>query len=389
MFRLAWNQALAAPAAPEVPFLDQTGDYFINVSYMNSGTMMTLNFGDGGLYADGTSPVTMLWVNGYQKPRYLWYLNELREERNRAGTDRTGPLGLVFLPSDAELAAAPAAPDLPASMLYADIGLGHAAIVLGQKRHAAGGEIRLYLESFSCGRGFVHPDASWRESADRFGQMLVWPAGIRRLLPAEPGAQRRALQWRGAKPGGHLFRLEVSGYRVAPDGRGRFEIRSGRRHGADRALVHPQLPPFPLAGRRRSLIIDDLKTFEPGRFEWLLHVDGTAKQRGLDLEVTKGAAQVLVRPLFPATLPDVGYPADFPEKMRLEEKTGLKDRTRTPKVTYYAFAAPEQSRRTKFIIAVMLLNETNRRACRNWNDWKGRITSACACGRAARPRTCM
>ena len=108
------------------------------------------------------------------------------------------------------------------------------------------------------------------------------------------------------------------------------------------------------------LIIDDLKTFEPGKFEWLLHVDGTAKQRGLDLEVAKGAARVLVRPLFPMPLPDAGYAADFPEKMRLEEKTGLQDRHPDTNVTYYSFVAPEPSRRTKFITAVLLVNETNR-----------------------------
>ncbi|MEI7935427.1 MAG: hypothetical protein WCK27_01950 [Verrucomicrobiota bacterium] len=107
------------------------------------------------------------------------------------------------------------------------------------------------------------------------------------------------------------------------------------------------------------LILDDLKTFEPGKFEWLLHVDGTANQHGQDLEVPKGAARVLVRPLFPMPLPDAGYPADFPEKMRLEEKTGLQDRHPDTNVTYYSFVAPEQSRRTRFITAVLLVNETN------------------------------
>jgi hypothetical protein len=107
------------------------------------------------------------------------------------------------------------------------------------------------------------------------------------------------------------------------------------------------------------LIIDDLKTFEPGQFEWLLHVDGKAERRGLDLEVAKGAARVLVRPLFPMPLPEAGYPADFPEMMRLEEKTGLQDRHPETEVTYYSFVAPGRSRRTKFITAVLLVSETN------------------------------
>jgi hypothetical protein len=107
------------------------------------------------------------------------------------------------------------------------------------------------------------------------------------------------------------------------------------------------------------LIIDDLKTFEEGEFEWLLHVDGQAKQRGEDLEVTKGTAKVLVRPLFPNPLP-IGYPADFPEMMKLVEKTGLKDRQPETEQTYYAFTPHGKTRRTKFITAVILVNESNR-----------------------------
>ena len=40
--------------------------------------------------------------------------------------------------------------------------------------------------------------------------------------------------------------------------------------------------------------------------------------------------------------------------MRLEEKTGLKDHDPDAKVTYYALAPPEQTRRTKFITAIIL-----------------------------------
>ena len=42
--------------------------------------------------------------------------------------------------------------------------------------------------------------------------------------------------------------------------------------------------------------------------------------------------------------------------MRLVEKTGLKDREPDTKVPYYAFAAPEPSRRAKFLTAVLLVN---------------------------------
>ena len=359
LFRLAWNRALAAPAAPEIPFLDQCGDYFINVSYMNSTRMMTLNFGDGGLYADGTSPVTLLWANGYRKPRYLWYLNELRGERNRAGTDRSGPLGLVFLPSDAELAAAPAAPDLPLSTLYADMGwamlrsswdkdatlLAVRSGVTWNHSHADAGSFivmyrgeNLLIDSGKCSYGRPEYDGYYRQS--RAHNVVLFNGE----------AQNPEDTYFGSKFPGTVSHLMDAGdlKYVLADATGPTSHRFIRnyRH-------------FLWLGEV-ILILDDLKTFEPGRFEWLLHVDGTAKVRGLDLEVAKGAARVLVRPLFPMPLPDAGYPADFPETMRLEEKTGLQDRHPETNVTYYSFVAPEPSRRTKFMTAVLLVNETNR-----------------------------
>ena len=358
LFRLAWNQALAAPAAPEIPFLDQSGDYFMNVSYPNSGQMMTLNFGDGGLFADGSSPVALLWANGYRKPRYLWYLNETRAEHHRAGTDRTTPLGLVYFPSDVELASQPGTPDLPPSALYHDMGWAMLrsawdknATLLGVKSgytwnhsHADAGSFLLFhrgeyllIDSGKCNYGLPEYDAYYRQ--DRAHNVVLFNGA----------AQNPEDTYFGSKfPGTVSHLMDAGGLKyVLADATGPASQRFIRnyRH-------------FLWLGDV-ILIIDDLKTFEPGKFEWLLHVDGTAKLRGQDLEVAKGAARVLVRPLFPMPFADAGYPADFPETMRLEEKTGLQDRHPNTNVTYYSFVVPEQSRRTKFITAVLLVSETN------------------------------
>jgi len=118
LFRLAWNQALATPAAPEIPMLDKVGDYFVNVSYLNSARVMNLNFGDGGLTADTTSPLVWLRANGYSKSSHLWYLYQNKPEQHHRDSDRTSAMGLVFYPGDAELATSPVAPDLPPSALY-------------------------------------------------------------------------------------------------------------------------------------------------------------------------------------------------------------------------------------------------------------------------------
>jgi hypothetical protein len=83
---------------------------------------MNLNFGDGGLTADTTWPLVWLWAKGNRKPRHLWYRHETITEQHRRESDRTSAMGLVFYPTDAELASSPAAPDLPPSALYRDIG---------------------------------------------------------------------------------------------------------------------------------------------------------------------------------------------------------------------------------------------------------------------------
>jgi hypothetical protein len=357
-FRLAWNHAVATPAAPEIPMLDKFGDYFINVSYPNSGKMLNLNFGDGGREADGISPVNLLWANDFRKPRYLWYLNETRAANHRAGVDRTSPIGLVFGPSEAELASPPASPDLPPSALYGDIGWATLrsswdpnATLLGVKSgytwnhsHADAGSFILFhrgenllIESGKCSYERPEYDAYYRQSQ------------AHNVVLFNGAAQNPEDTYFGSKfPGTVSHLMDAGGLKyVLADATGPTSQRFIRNYRQFLWLGNV------------ILIIDDLKTFEPGQFEWLLHVDGTAKQRGLDLEVAKGAAKVLVRPLFPAPFSDVGYPADFPEKMRLVEKTGLKDREPDAKVTYYAFAAPEQSRRTKFLTAVLLVNETD------------------------------
>lgn len=105
------------------------------------------------------------------------------------------------------------------------------------------------------------------------------------------------------------------------------------------------------------LVIDDLKSFEPGQFEWLLHFDGEGKRNGLDYEVTDGEAGVVVRPLFPEPFPNAGLPTDYPERMRLVEKIGMKDHDPKTKMKYVAFSPAELSRRAKFITAIMPVQE--------------------------------
>src|SRR6185503_18245508 len=84
-----------------------------------------------------------------------------------------------------------------------------------------------------------------------------------------------------------------------------------------------------------------------------LHFNGEGKRTGLDVRVTEGDASVIVRPLFPEPFPNAGLPTDYPERMRLVEKNGLKDGDPKTAVKYFAFAPSELTRRTKFITAII------------------------------------
>lgn len=357
-FRLAWSNALTSPAAPEVSMLDKAGDYFINVSYPNSGNMLNLNFGDGGSTADIINPVIMLWANGYRKPCYLWHINEVRGSNLRVGTDRLNPIGLVSGPSGLELASAPAAPGLPPSALYRGIGWAtlrsswdENATLLGVRSghtwnhsHADAGSFILYhggeyllIDSGKCNYGRAEYDGYYRQSQ------------AHNVVLFNGAAENPENTYFGSKFPGTISNLMDGGdlryaFADATGPTSQHFIRNYRH--------------FLWVGDV-ILILDDLKTFETGEFEWLLHVDGAAKQRGQDLEVVKGDAKVLVRPLFPMPLPAAGYPADFPENTRLVEKTGLKDRDPDTEVTYYAIVAPERSRRMKFLTAILLVNGTD------------------------------
>jgi hypothetical protein len=88
------------------------------------------------------------------------------------------------------------------------------------------------------------------------------------------------------------------------------------------------------------LVIDDLKGWQPGQFEWLLHYEGEAKRQGQVITVRNGEAEVAVQPLFPQTLPDAGLPTDYPELLRMAEGKGLKDHAPDEAQPYLRLQAP-------------------------------------------------
>src|SRR3954469_18573138 len=77
----------------------------------------------------GAGPAALLWDLGYRKPANLWYLAQFRggfgrrnEEMGGGGLLRTSPRDVLYAPTDAEIAAIPAAPELPRTQIFPDMG---------------------------------------------------------------------------------------------------------------------------------------------------------------------------------------------------------------------------------------------------------------------------
>ncbi len=347
-FRLVWKNA-RKDALPEIPVLDKVGDFFLNASYPNDVKMMSLNFGDSSLYAVGSRPLVLLWANGYRKPRYLWYLNQTQDSDYKEATRRNSPLGLMFFPGDDELTKAP---DLPLSSIYKDLGWSimrssweKNATLLGVKSgftwnhtHADAGSFILFhrgenilIDSGNC--WYVHPqyDEYYRQSQ------------AHNVVLFDGQGENPEDTYHGSKfPGSVQYQVDAGDLKyVLADATGptsQHFIRNYRSFLWIDDVI---------------LVIDDLKTFQYGEFEWLLHFDGELKHKGLDLNIKKGNAQVAVRPLFPERLPE-GLAHDAPERMRLREKTGLKDHAHKIPEPFYAIAAPGKARVMKFITAILL-----------------------------------
>ena len=356
-FRLAWTNTFRSPSLPEIPVLAHAADFFIDVCYPNTGPLMSVNFGDGSLGVDGSRPVTLLWALGDHSPRYLWYLNQTRATQFREGLSGSAPLGLVYAPSPAELAAA-AAPDLPTAALFRD--MGWATLRTSWAKDATLLAVR---SGFTWNH--AHADAGSFVLFHRGTYLLIDSGNCNYALPEYDSYYRQSrahnvvlFNGEAENPEDTYFGSQFPGTVSHLMDAGELKYVLADATGPTAHLFARNFRHFLWLGDV-ILIIDDVKSYEPGQFAWMLHFDGEAERRGLDLHVTHGAASVLVRPLFPATFPDAGLPTDYPERMRLVPQTGLKDHDATAKVTYYAFEPPEQTRQSTFLTAIVLVDDKN------------------------------
>jgi hypothetical protein len=356
LFRLAWTNAVAGVKKNYDPLLEKTLDWFIQMSYPTNGRLQSANFGDTNPYANGDKPVKLMMALGFNKKRYEWYLSKTKRDRIREDLSNDSPLGLLYSPII--IPKVDAIPDLSTSAIYENMGWAslrsswkeNASMIAVKSgytwnhAHADAGSFILYHN----GKNLLIDGGNVN-----YGNTLYSSYSVRsdahNVILFNGKAQEYQDQYNAVKNAGHVYNLLDGGnfkYLLA-DATGptsRYFLRNYR----NVIWVGSVL-----------LIVDDVKAYEAGKFEWLLHTSVDAKKKGIDLDVTDGNASILVRPLFPETLPN-GYPHDFPEKMRLDEKQGVKDHEPNTKVTYYSISPAEQLKQTKFITAIILLDDKNK-----------------------------
>lgn len=358
LFRLAFQNVLPDVKLPEIPAIEKMADFFIQTTYYTKNGPMSVNFGDSNVKRNGNACMVLLWNLGFHKDRYAWYLQKTERGTDKEGMEMDSPQGLILhadLPQPKDLKL----PDLPKSKLFSDMGWATLrdswtddATMLGIKcgttwnhAHADAGSFIL----FHKGKNLIIDSGNSSYGRPEYtGYYCQSEAHNVALFNGK--AQSRKDPYFGVKNEGHLYNLLDAGnlkyiYADATGPTSQWFMRNYRHFVWMDDVI---------------LVIDDLESYEPGKFEWLLHYNGESKRRGMDLSIKQDDAEVIVHPLYPETFPDGGLPHDFPEKMRLEEKQGLKDHEPDVKQSYWSISHFQDTGRTKFVTAIILKNELNK-----------------------------
>lgn len=332
LFRLAYSNAYPNAKPPEIDLLKKAGDFFIQTCYPSSAQILSTNFGDGSLTGHGARTMRLLLANGYETQEYRWYVN-----RTDPGLD--DPIALVCCPPQGNTSLPW---DLPRSAIYSDIGW---AVM----RSSWQDDATMLAVKSGFAWNHAHPDA---------GSFILFHAGKPLIIDSGNCSYSRreyTSYYRQSKA--HNVILHDGQAQNPEDcgGPDRGVATSGHVHnlldlaGIKYVLADTTGPTAWKFSRNYRhflwiddviLIVDDVRTHEAGKLEWLLHYAESVEKRGPDLLISNDGAKVIVRPLFPAN-------------MTLAEKKGLKDHDPDTEVTYLALSPDEQAREMKFLTAIL------------------------------------
>ncbi len=332
LFRLAYNNVFGKSSAPDIPLLEEAGDFFVHACYPTSDSFMSVNFGDSSLGTTGARTVRMLLANGYDKPQYHWYLN-------RTDSGLGDPVGLVYY----ELRSQDSLPNSFAqSILYPDIGW---AIL----RSSWQDDATMLAVKSGFAWNHAHPDA---------GSFILFHNGVPLIIDSGncSYSRREYTSYYRHSKAHNVILSDGHGQNPEDCGNGdRGTVTPGRIHklidaaGLRYVFADATGPTSWKFSRNYRhflwlgdviLIFDDVRTHETGRLEWLLHYQDKADKKDRKIILSNGDARAVVMPL-------------FPEEMKVIEKKGLKDHSPDTEVTYLAFSLEKTGRQSKFITAVL------------------------------------
>lgn len=341
LFHLARTNALGRSEGSEISLLESVGDFFVHTSYPTHDDMLSVNFGDSSLHATGEETIRLLLANGYDQPSYHWYLGRTDPELN-------DPIALVY---DCRESVPNPPKALPTSKLYPDIGWAMLrsswdddATLLATKSgfawnhaHPDAGSFVLFhrgkpvlIDSGNCSYGRREYSSYYRQSKAHNVILIDGQAEN----PEACGGPDRGV----TTPGSLHHLIDASGLKyVFADATGPTAWKFSRNY-RHFLWIDDVI-----------LIFDDIRAHEAGQLEWLLHYDGTIREKDSSLVITNGDARVVVRSL-------------FPEEMQVVEKIGLKDHDPDTKVPYLALTPEERTRETKFVTAIVPVQDDA-----NWN----------------------
>lgn len=347
-FRRAWLDAFVEKPAP-TPRLAGIGDLFLHNLYPTGSGALSSNFGDGNPTASGAHALVNLWASGDQQQRYLWYLDKVRSNPGQDVWNE--PENMVQWPSAKARAGVGTGPGLPTSWIDRDLG--------SATMRSSWAPDATYLA--------VRSGFTWNHNHADAGSFILWHRGKQLLIDSGNSSYARP-EYDG------YYRQSVAHNVVTLDGKaeptsntydgshfpGRVDhlVDAGDLRFVWADATGPNASVFERKYRSFLwlgdviLVIDDLKGWQPGQFEWLLHYEGEAKRQGQVITIHNGEAEVAVQPLFPQTLPDGGLFTDYPELLRMAEGKGLKDHAPDETQPYLRLQAPGVSDRMKFIVAL-------------------------------------
>jgi hypothetical protein len=349
VYMLAWKNANPNAKSLDIPELKNTPDFFMYCAYQGEKKIQSLNFGDSRAEITAENVMLLLYALGQKEDNMLWYLKQTETGNNREGLYRNTPLGFLYYPDTND---APKEPNLKESQLFADFGWATLrnswkpdATMLAVKSghtwnhsHADANSFLVYHKGenlIADGGHCWYPNPAYRE--------YFFQSQAHNVVLFNGEGQPANQQYEGSMLDGKLTNLLDAGtikYLLA-NATGPTSnnfIRNFRHFLWMDNIIY---------------LVDDLKTYKEGSFEWLWHLEGEVKKNGVDINVKHNKAALTIRPIYPEYITPSNFVHDYPTFLRFEERKAPSEDLKG-ETTYYSVKSPVAFKKVKGLTAIVL-----------------------------------